>query len=151
MNDKIATAFLITLAGAVISGILYIAFVPIPEGPAMNSKEAAEAGRIRATVAWRSRYATAAPIATSDASPIVERVRPSPNAHSSETLLGAESVKSYELGFKLTSLGGKMRLNGAAYYTDYKDLQLLVAGIHPKVAQERLVLARIELDSHSLM
>jgi len=38
-----------------------------------------------------------------------------------------ESVKSYELGFKLTSLGGRMRLNGAAYYTDYKDLQLLVA------------------------
>ena len=51
MNDKIATAFLTTLAGAMAVGILYIVFVPIPEGPARNSKEAAEAERVRATVA----------------------------------------------------------------------------------------------------
>ena len=51
MNDKIATAFLTTLAGAMVVGILYIVFVPIPESPARNSKEAAEAERVRATVA----------------------------------------------------------------------------------------------------
>ena len=38
MNDKIATAFLTTLGGAMVVGILYIAFVPIPEGPARNSQ-----------------------------------------------------------------------------------------------------------------
>jgi iron complex outermembrane receptor protein len=38
-----------------------------------------------------------------------------------------ESVKSYEAGFKLTALGGGMRFNGAAFYTDYTDLQLLVS------------------------
>jgi flagellar motor component MotA len=51
MNDKIATAFLTTLAGAMVVGILYIVFVPIPEDLARNSKEAAEAERVRATVA----------------------------------------------------------------------------------------------------
>jgi hypothetical protein len=50
MNDRIATAFLTTLAGAMVVGILYIVFVPIPEGPVRNSKEAAEAERVRATV-----------------------------------------------------------------------------------------------------
>jgi hypothetical protein len=44
MNDKIATAFLTTLAGATVVGILYIVFVPIPEGPA-------DAKRIEATLA----------------------------------------------------------------------------------------------------
>jgi hypothetical protein len=47
---QIATAFLTTLAGALVVGILYIVFVPIPEGPARNSKEAAEAERVRAAV-----------------------------------------------------------------------------------------------------
>jgi hypothetical protein len=51
MNDKIATAFLTTLGGAMVVGILYIAFVQIPEGPSINSKEAAEAERVRATLA----------------------------------------------------------------------------------------------------
>jgi hypothetical protein len=51
MNDKIATAFLTTLARAMVAGILYIVFLPIPESPARNSKEAAEAERVRATVA----------------------------------------------------------------------------------------------------
>jgi hypothetical protein len=50
MNDKVATAFLTTLAGAMVVGILYIVFVPIPEGPTRNSKEAAEAERLRATL-----------------------------------------------------------------------------------------------------
>jgi hypothetical protein len=48
MNDNIATALLTTLGGAMVVGILYIAFVPIPEGPAINSKEAE---RVRATLA----------------------------------------------------------------------------------------------------
>jgi hypothetical protein len=58
MNDKIATAFLMTVAGASDyarrsdgAGILYVVFVPIPEGPARNSKEAADAKRIEATLA----------------------------------------------------------------------------------------------------
>jgi flagellar motor component MotA len=51
MNDKIATAFLATLAGAIAIGILYIAFVPIPELAARNPRDAAEAERIKATVA----------------------------------------------------------------------------------------------------
>jgi hypothetical protein len=50
MDDKIATALLTTLGGAIVVGILYIVFVPIPEGPARNFKEAAEAERLRATL-----------------------------------------------------------------------------------------------------
>jgi hypothetical protein len=50
MSDKFATALLMTLAGTMVVGILYIAFVPIPEGPPINSKEAAEAERVRATL-----------------------------------------------------------------------------------------------------
>jgi iron complex outermembrane receptor protein len=38
-----------------------------------------------------------------------------------------ETVDSYEAGFKLMALGNRLRLNGAAFYTDYKDMQLLVA------------------------
>jgi len=51
MYDKIATAFLTTLAGAIVVGILYNVFVPIPEGPARNSSEPADAKRIEATLA----------------------------------------------------------------------------------------------------
>ena len=51
MNDKIATAFLTSLAGAIVVGILYIAFVPVPEGPARNATGAADAKRNEATVA----------------------------------------------------------------------------------------------------
>jgi hypothetical protein len=51
MNDKVATAFLMTLAGAIVIGILYIAFVPSPELEARNPRDAAEAERIKATVA----------------------------------------------------------------------------------------------------
>jgi hypothetical protein len=47
----VATALLTTLAGAIVVGILYIVFVPIPEGPARNSTEAADAKRIEATLA----------------------------------------------------------------------------------------------------
>jgi len=49
MNDKLAAAFLTTLAGAIVVGILYVAFVPIPESPARNPT--AEAKRIEDTVA----------------------------------------------------------------------------------------------------
>jgi hypothetical protein len=51
MNDKIATALLATIAGAIVVGILSIALVPIPELAARNPRDAAEAERIKATVA----------------------------------------------------------------------------------------------------
>jgi hypothetical protein len=51
MNDKVATAFLAIIAEAIVIGILYIAFVPIPELAARNTRDAAEAERIKATVA----------------------------------------------------------------------------------------------------
>ncbi len=38
-----------------------------------------------------------------------------------------ETVDSYEAGFKLMAADNRLRLNGAVYYTDYKDMQLLVA------------------------
>jgi iron complex outermembrane recepter protein len=38
-----------------------------------------------------------------------------------------ETVDSYEAGFKLMAFGNRLRLNGAAFYTDYNDMQLLVA------------------------
>lgn len=40
---------------------------------------------------------------------------------------GPEFVKSYEIGFKYDGLDGRMRLNGAIFFTDYEDIQLLVA------------------------
>lgn len=40
---------------------------------------------------------------------------------------GPEFVKSYEIGFKYDGWDGRMRLNGAVFYTDYTDIQLLVA------------------------
>ena len=45
MNDKIATAFLMALAGALMLGILYIFFAPIPEEIGTgNPKEAEQIG-----------------------------------------------------------------------------------------------------------
>jgi len=40
---------------------------------------------------------------------------------------GPEFVKSYEVGFKYDGWDGRMRLNGAIFFTDYSDIQLLVA------------------------
>ncbi|MBL4895030.1 MAG: TonB-dependent receptor [Emcibacter sp.] len=37
-----------------------------------------------------------------------------------------EFVQVYELGFKFSGLDGRMRLNGAAFYTDYTDMQVQV-------------------------
>jgi iron complex outermembrane receptor protein len=37
---------------------------------------------------------------------------------------GPEKVKSYEAGFKSTWLDRRVQLNGAAYYEDYRDIQL---------------------------
>lgn len=37
-----------------------------------------------------------------------------------------EFVDSYELGFKYTGMDGRLRLNGAAFYSDYEDLQIQV-------------------------
>jgi iron complex outermembrane receptor protein len=36
---------------------------------------------------------------------------------------GEETLTSYELGFKWTTASGRTRLNGAAFYYDYKDFQ----------------------------
>lgn len=45
---------------------------------------------------------------------------------------GVETVNAYEVGFKSTLLNRTLRLNGAAFYTDYKDLQCsVVVGIAP--------------------
>ncbi len=40
---------------------------------------------------------------------------------------GPEFVKSYEAGFKFDGWGDRLRLNGAVFFTDYTDIQLLVA------------------------
>lgn len=37
-----------------------------------------------------------------------------------------EFVQVYELGFKFSGMDGRMRLNGAAFYTDYTDMQVQV-------------------------
>lgn len=43
-----------------------------------------------------------------------------------------EFATSYELGLKSTSLDGRLRLNGAVFWTDYTDLQITVfTGIAP--------------------
>jgi iron complex outermembrane receptor protein len=43
-----------------------------------------------------------------------------------------EFVKSYEVGAKSTSFGDRLRLNAAAFYTDYTDLQVLaLIGVAP--------------------
>jgi len=43
-----------------------------------------------------------------------------------------EFVDSYEVGFKLTALDQRMRLNAAAFFTDYTDLQVLaLIGVAP--------------------
>ena len=36
---------------------------------------------------------------------------------------GEETLHAYELGFKSTMMGGKVRLNGAGFYYDYMDFQ----------------------------
>ena len=46
-----------------------------------------------------------------------------------------EFAESYELGFKFDSENGRLRLNGAAYFTDYTDLQVQVlVGVQPLTA-----------------
>jgi iron complex outermembrane recepter protein len=45
---------------------------------------------------------------------------------------GTESVSVYEGGFKFSTANRKLRLNGAAFYTDYSDLQVTVQlGVAP--------------------
>ena len=41
---------------------------------------------------------------------------------------GTENVYSYEAGFKTEWLDRRLRLNGAVYYTQFKNMQLTVAG-----------------------
>jgi hypothetical protein len=48
MNEKIATAFLMALAAALLAGIFYIFFAPVPEE--IGAGDPKEAERIRATV-----------------------------------------------------------------------------------------------------
>ena len=46
-----------------------------------------------------------------------------------------EFVESFEAGFKFEAPNGRFRLNGAAYTTDYSDLQVLVlVGVQPLTA-----------------
>ncbi|HEX5377155.1 MAG TPA: TonB-dependent receptor [Phenylobacterium sp.] len=46
-----------------------------------------------------------------------------------------EFVASYETGFKFDSADHRFRLNGAAYYTDYSDLQVpVLVGVQPLTA-----------------
>jgi iron complex outermembrane receptor protein len=46
-----------------------------------------------------------------------------------------EFAESYELGFKFDSENARLRLNGAAYFTDYTDLQVQVlVGVQPLTA-----------------
>jgi len=42
---------------------------------------------------------------------------------------GAENVDSYETGVKSELADGRLRLNAAAFYSDYKDMQLTVQGL----------------------
>ncbi len=58
-----------------------------------------------------------------------------------------EFVEVYELGFKWTGFDGRVRLNGAAFFTDYTDLQVAVFdGIAP-VTQNA---AAAEIDGFEL-
>ena len=50
----------------------------------------------------------------------------SPSLTDEEISYGEEILTSYEIGFKATVLGGRARVNGAAYYYDYNDYQASV-------------------------
>ena len=47
-----------------------------------------------------------------------------PTATQPGRALGPESAWSYEAGLKRTTTGGRVRANAAAFYTDYRDLQV---------------------------
>ncbi|MEM1114540.1 MAG: TonB-dependent receptor [Pseudomonadota bacterium] len=42
-----------------------------------------------------------------------------------------EEVENYEIGFKLDTLGRRLRFNGALFYTDYTNRQLTTIAINP--------------------
>lgn len=47
------------------------------------------------------------------------------NATAFQAPFDPEKLKAYEMGVKSSPWGGRMRLNAAAFYYDYKDIQLL--------------------------
>jgi iron complex outermembrane recepter protein len=62
-----------------------------------------------------------------------------------------EFVESYEVGFKYTSDGGNLVLNGAAFFSDYTDIQLETLapdGVAPQLANAgEAEIAGIELEA----
>lgn len=66
---------------------------------------------------------------------------------------GAEKLISYETGFKLTLADNKVRLNGSAYYYDYKDYQaFLFTGVSGYVinANARTYGAELSIQANPL-
>jgi len=62
-----------------------------------------------------------------------------------------ESVSAYEVGFKADFLDKRLRLNGAAFYSDYKDIQVVIFnGVAPEshnVARGHIKGVEVELSA----
>ena len=60
-----------------------------------------------------------------------------------------EIVTSYEVGFKFSSADGSLRLNGAAFYSDYEDMQIQtfdgVAPVTQNAGESTIIGAELEL------
>ena len=69
------------------------------------------------------------------------------------TTFGPETLRSYELGFKSDLAGGRLRLNGAIFFSDYTDMQFsaILAG-SPSVVTDNAGEAEIlgvEFEGHA--